>query len=311
MAILWAAALLSISGGSAPAPSALSQEPATCARVHEVWKEQLEDLKSAGRPASLDRWVDQVYAPHKSFWAGYVGDEAAFRRWAHQLQVKDDPRLNIPLLANLSDTIRSVTYRSSELAGRPLPCSDWYLAFGPGWTNAGGLGELGMVVDFLGMPKKPDLEDFRISIPHEVSHLMWAGGRHGSAPVHLLHRLIDEGLATYFAEKFYGGSITAAQALGYNAEELAWALGKEGGLWRGASDLLNTTDKDVIDAYMSASSRPVPEAPGKLGYFMGYRIVAAYVERNGSESWRDLYVMQPEEILERSGYASIHAIPPS
>jgi uncharacterized protein YjaZ len=44
-----------------------------------------------------------------------------------------------------------------------------------------------------------------------------------------------------------------------------------------------------------------PGAPGKVGYYLGYRIVEEYVRRRGPDAWRELYDLPLAEILARSG----------
>jgi uncharacterized protein YjaZ len=46
----------------------------------------------------------------------------------------------------------------------------------------------------------------------------------------------------------------------------------------------------------------VDGGPAAGGYFIGFRIVSAYVARHGPKSWADLIGMAPRDVLRRSGY---------
>ena len=43
------------------------------------------------------------------------------------------------------------------------------------------------------------------------------------------------------------------------------------------------------------------DLPGETGYFLGYQIVAAYVQSHGTDSWKQLYDLPVAQILRASG----------
>ena len=45
-----------------------------------------------------------------------------------------------------------------------------------------------------------------------------------------------------------------------------------------------------------------PDAPKTLNYWLGFRIVEAYVKKHGKESWKDIYTKPISEIYRQSGY---------
>lgn len=96
--------------------------------------------------------------------------------------------------------------------------------------------------------------------------------------------------------------MSPARSLGYTPDEYRWAVAHEGELWNNARPLLAREDGKVVNRYMAASSHLEPAAPGKIGYFLGYRIVQAYVARHGPRSWKQLYNMTAAQILDASGY---------
>lgn len=39
-----------------------------------------------------------------------------------------------------------------------------------------------------------------------------------------------------------------------------------------------------------------------MNYWLGFRIIEKYVEKNGPESWKDVYHLSTTDLLEKSGY---------
>jgi len=285
-------------------PELEQSDAAGCVRVHEVWKAQVRAVHETAGLSWRDRaqaLVEQAYDPFESFWRGYLGDERDFRRWIRRLDLAGDPRRGIPLEAAPATLIASATAQMEELTGRRA-CAEWYVVYGPGWANLGVIGGVGMVVDFFGMPREGGTEDFRDYLPHEVSHII-DGGSEGESAGTLLASIVGEGFASYVAAVFFRGAMSAAEALGYSEEEWAWAIEHEEEIWDLAKTLLMTRDPEEIRPFRAAGTRPIEGGPGKVGYFLGYRIVQAYVARFGDDSWVELYDLDAAEILERSGYA--------
>ena len=44
------------------------------------------------------------------------------------------------------------------------------------------------------------------------------------------------------------------------------------------------------------------DAPKSLNYWLGFRIIEKYVEKNGMDSWKNIYELDVEDVLEKSGY---------
>jgi hypothetical protein len=279
----------------------------TCVRIHEVWRDQLRvGLAAAGLPARKrpDAFLEAIYLPHETFWQGYVGGRRDFirqvmGRWG---DLETDPRASVPLDVDVTELIVQTTRRAADLANRPAACTNWYLIYGPGWANLGG-GPMGMLVDFLGLPRGREAEDLRNHMPHEIGHLIFARAR-GSDPdtATLLHRIVEEGFVSYFAVQYAAGSLSAAESLGYTDEQWAWAKQHERELWELAVPHLRSRDREVIDPFRSARARVMPGAPGKIGYFLGYRMVEEYVARHGAASWRDIFDLPLASVLSESGY---------
>jgi len=45
-----------------------------------------------------------------------------------------------------------------------------------------------------------------------------------------------------------------------------------------------------------------PNAPKTLYYWLGFRIVERYVDLHGENSWREIYKMNVQEVLDKSDY---------
>ena len=286
-------------GDPAPSVSALDG----CVIVHEVWKRQVLALhgtaaRSAERVTAFE--VD-VRRPYEELWESYVGTRAVFNRWVRDLlQVEHDARSTLPVELALGALIAETTSGMMAYTGR-RGCGDWYAVFGPGRTDMGSLGDRRIVIDFLGMPSDTDADDIRVTLAHEVNHLIF--GERRDVDPHagtVLYRMIDEGFAAYMAHQYSGAATSPAHALSWSEEELAWALRHERELWTMLERYFEATHPDVFDVFFMYDQHVRPDAPGKIGYFLGYRIVEAYVKRHGAESWRELYDLDVADILQAS-----------
>jgi hypothetical protein len=126
---------------------------------------------------------------------------------------------------------------------------------------------------------------------------------------HLLVRLplrtvfdfvIEEGIAVQASELAVPGR-PMQEYLGYTAAELDWALSHEAEIWRDLLDVMNSEDTELIRSYVSADGRPYADGPGRIGYFIGYRVAQSYLK-----VWGGLRALvaetSPMTILDRSGY---------
>ena len=277
-----------------------------CVRVHSLWKDQLRISLEMARRSAREReasFVETVYRPHRRFWEGYVGDERSFiRRVARSwTELETDPRAAIPFEIDVAGLLMETSRKAAGFAQRPVPCADWYVLYGPGWTNMGGLSTGEMLVDLFGLPRDGGAEDLRIYAPHEIAHLMFGAEADPDAGT-LLHTMLQEGFATYFSVLYSDGAVSPARALGYSQEEWDWALLHEDEIWRTAKPDLQSRDEQVLFRFRAARERILPEAPGKIGYFLGYRIIEAYVARQDVDAWRRVFDLPSATILSGSGY---------
>jgi hypothetical protein len=276
--------------------------------VINLYKLQSEVLlESAGDPAdtAIARLVRRVYAPYTAFWNGYLGDETAFREWSsellaagHPIHSRVEPLLDAALNRRFDDGVAWI----DSTTGR-RPAGTWYIVFGPGWTDMGGLTDIGMVADFSRM--QADSAAIAGILPHELTHQV-----QGASPTRaadpdagtVLDRAISEGFASYVAAVYAGEQGTPAQALRYSDAEWDWAVAHEAELYAALRPLFPSRERDDLDLIAARNAQLIEGSPGAAGYFVGFRVVEAYVARHGADSWKDIYDMPVRLVLERSGY---------
>jgi hypothetical protein len=262
--------------------------------------------ESHDRPSKeiVDRLVREVYAPFAPFWQGYLGDETAFRMWAaEKLLARDGPistRLAACLDLELDKLFTASAKWLTETSGR-RPRGTWYIVFGPGWTNMGGLGEVGMVLDFT--RQDPDRKAVEFTLPHELTHQAHSARPADPASGTVLERIISEGLACYAAYVFAAGRQTPAESVGYSDEEWDRAMAHEKDLAAAASPYLESKRRQDTDRLAARNQRLLESGPTAAGYFLGFRIMQRYVEKRGAGSWVEAIDLPVREVLSRSGYS--------
>jgi hypothetical protein len=232
-----------------------------CVEVHHLWKSQIRAVHRTADQSSRARvrmLVDSVQKPYADFWNGYM--PSGFRRWARtKLDLANDPRAVVPTQVDVFGLITESTANIERKTGR-RGCVEWYVLYGPGWTNLGGLGSGEMLIDFFGLHSGRGAEEIRLSLPHEIAHVVHRQREgeldHGT----LLSMIITEGLATYFTDRYWGDAMTPADALFYSEEEWNWAIQYEQELWAQAKEQLRTRERDAILPYRSRSHRDLPVA---------------------------------------------------
>ncbi len=144
-------------------------------------------------------------------------------RWT---ALDSDSRATIPADTDIEGILLEASQKAAAFANRSTPCADWYVVYGPGWANLGGLSSGRMFVDIFGLRREGGREEIRVTAVHEVAHLVTTRSGDPDAGT-LLHRIIDEGLATYFTVLYWNGEVSPAAALGYTDDEWRWAVANE------------------------------------------------------------------------------------
>ncbi|WP_419487907.1 DUF2268 domain-containing putative Zn-dependent protease [Chryseobacterium bernardetii] len=140
-------------------------------------------------------------------------------------------------------------------------------------------------------------------LPHELNHLVYehfrnADSNGGSA----LGQTIDEGFACYFTYIFFNRKMEKYEAVeNMTKENWEWYLSHEKEIFtklksyfsdRSGNNPLLRNDKFKL----------FPDAPKSMNYWLGFRIIEKYVEKNGPGSWKNIYHLSAKDLLDKSGY---------
>ncbi len=124
------------------------------------------------------------------------------------------------------------------------------------------------------------------------------------------------GLMIYFGKKLYlkdklMPNATDAQKIGYAQDELDWAMVNEEPIWRNfiEQEHLYSTDRQIASRFLD----PAPfskfgleqidnESPGRIGRYIGWQIVRAFMEKNDNVSTQQLLQLPTEEIFKKANF---------
>ncbi len=123
-----------------------------------------------------------------------------------------------------------------------------------------------------------------------------------------LARMVYFGKELYLKDKLMP-SVEERRRIGYSAEEMDWANANEEPMWRNfiENEYLYSTDAKLNQRFLE----PAPfskfgleldnESPGRLGRYVGWQIVKAFMENN-TVSLKQLMTLPAEEIFKKSNY---------
>ena len=125
-------------------------------------------------------------------------------------------------------------------------------------------------------------------------------------PVTLLDYMIDEGKIIYFTELMFPET-SVADVIGYSDEHFEWAQKYQADVWNYLieNDLLFSKDEDPIRRLVQEApfSNPFKNSPGRIGAFIGWRIIVNYMEKHPEISLNQLMKeTDSRTILDKSGY---------
>jgi len=124
----------------------------------------------------------------------------------------------------------------------------------------------------------------------------------------LLDEMVYFGKILYFKDMMIPFK-TDAEKIGYTQEELDWAIENEPNIWQFfvERELLFETDPKLASRFIN----PAPftkfnleldaESPGRLGQYIGWQIVKAYMENNNSD-FNDMLQMDATELFNKSKF---------
>ena len=204
-----------------------------------------------------------------------------------KLAVLDSVDLN-HLFTNHLNALQEITGQKGE--------GKWMVYFGPkDFQIFGGCDNSSMILDMFGSAWT--MKSIDKVFAHELEHLLFnpilekdVNGSKG------LGITLDEGLAVYFTSIYLNQSFEEA-LYGKDTDIL---LSREKEIFLKLEPYFFKTNEEGCPIFRhcgrNSECKPVIEglpedAENELCYFMGYRIIQKYTEKNGKDSWKDIYKM--------------------
>ncbi len=138
-------------------------------------------------------------------------------------------------------------------------------------------------------------------IPHEFNHFIYEPTRemdsNKDTPLRLI---IDEGFACFYTYKYFDGKISKPQAVEQMTQkEWQWYVLHEKEVYQKCSSYFYYNGEDDPLRKLGLEMK----SPKTLFYWLGFRIVESYTNKHGDNSWKDIYKLPVQDVLEKSGYA--------
>ena len=283
--------------------------------IHNLFKNQI--LAHAGGNFDSLLIINKVYRPHQILWdscyAMIFGDENAKKfnnasgmiAWNRSLYPKNKllfNKLTRQLLAMNVDSTLAVNLKRFNSLVKYKPRAEMSFLF----TPIQGIGFGGCNANQFALELNYSNTDLNYTIkkgiPHELNHLAYEKRKikdpqKGSA----LAQAIDEGFACYFTWVFFDRKIPKNEVVErMTAAEWQWYLDHETELFKKLSPFFadKTGDNPLL---RNNKHKLFPDAPKTLFYWLGFRIVEAYVNKHGKNSWKEIYDLPVQEVFNRSG----------
>lgn len=255
---------------------------------------------------------DSLYYPYQEVWNGYLGNIETFDAVVEHYGIKNLDQLieknKLFYSNNNNESLLSSFFRVRagmlKLTGFASK-GKWYLLYGPGIANLGGVGDGVMFIDF-NFPGNKDLPSVINWFPHELNHQIYANQK-GETIQNVLELCIDEGFAVY-VNKLYWNTLgekedySLAMSLNYSAEELINAENQLDFIRNYFEENHLSTDNEIKNKFGSRNVKIKENLPGAIGYLIGFKIVESYIDIYGKDSWKDIYILPSEEILRKSNF---------
>lgn len=274
-------------------------------KIFDISQSQIRLMKKSQPLDSLKRseiFKDSIYIPYKEFWEGYLGNGDAVAEWmnnAMQILPKFEERNNSINGKKLITQFREVEKKMILLTGYK-PKGKWYIVYGPGWTDLGGLGDFAMLID-LSHQSNSSNEKIMKMFPHELTHqIMTNVNKHKDTTA--ISAIIGEGFAVWMNKKYWGAKYSIAENLGYEEAEFSFCEKNIEKLKKYLFENKYSANKETIESFRNRGVKLGKELPGAIGYYLGYKIIEAYVLKFGLKSWKDIFIKSPREIYELSGF---------
>lgn len=244
--------------------------------------------------------LSTIYTPHKELWNGYLGNENDFIKWMNEKRNKKISTLNTNQKVNpkyLSKKLKRFSRKMYQFTGFK-PDGNWYIIYGPAWTNLGGLSTGEMILDLSHKQNSTNEKIIKL-YPHELNHQIYFYTKPKSEKI-ALDRILDEGFASYVSYLFHNQKYTIAEELGYSEKEYQYCVDNEKILIGLLKKYYLDENESVSRSLADRNYKVGKEFPGAIAYYLGFKIVENYVSLNGKDSWKDIYKMNPLEVLEKS-----------
>lgn len=272
----------------------------------DIAKEQVYFLnKYKNKPEDIRNkvFVDSIYKPHQEILYGYAWEEPDFLDWMNNDGYNQLDDFNKKMSIIDSKELQADFFRTlvsmEEFTGYEAK-GKWFILFGPGWTNLGSLGDGDMVID-LANHYNDSAEAIKKFFPHEINHQIYDVIESRPKGNAVISRIIDEGFACYVSHLFHEGKYTIAQELVYTEDGYKACQKQENGIIKEKlKKHYKSNDEKIARAFASRGTKISEDLPSAIAYYIGFRIVEEFVKMNGKDSWKLIYTMKPEEVLEKS-----------
>lgn len=273
--------------------------------IYDISQKQLRIMKAYKDADTIIRskvFIDSLYTPYQVFWNGYLGKADDVEGWLSRSLVK------LPEWEKKNESINGAILRQQfykfackmkKITGY-APEGSWYVVYGPAWTDLGGLGNFAMLID-LAHANNNTNETIIKMFPHELTHqIMTNVNKHKDCSA--ISAIIGEGFAVWMNQKYWKRKFTLAQNLGYTDEELLQCDKSMESLKKFFDKNKYSNDKDIVSVFRSRDDKLNQKLPGAIGYYIGYHVIESYIQKNGKDSWKDVFLKDAKEIYENSGF---------
>jgi len=122
----------------------------------------------------------------------------------------------------------------------------------------------------------------------------------------VLDRMIYEGKLYYIASRLLP-QVSLEELFHYSDEQIKWCKAQENAMWKYLAEqkILFSTDRLTIRKFIDEApfTRDFgPESPGRVGTWIGYRIVSSYMKSSGTDLKNLIGMTSAKEILSASKY---------
>ena len=284
--------------------------------IHNLFKSQILAHKNNDFDSVMI--VQNVYLPHKKLWDSCYGmifgeengkkfnNKTGMVQWNKMLFGNDKDLIIERTNAVLNLNINKLISKNIQKFNRMVPYqpnAEISLIF----TPFPGIGFGGCSFDQFALElNNRSLEinyTLERGLPHELNHLVYEKFRNSRTDKDsALSQTIDEGFACYFTYVFFDKKISEYEAVeNMSKENWDWYLKNEKEIFLKTKDYFSDTSGEN-PLLRNDKLKLFPDAPKTLYYWLGFRIISKYVEKFGRDSWKKIYDMKPNEILEKSGY---------